>query len=225
MIKNNHNKIKNNKGFTLVELMVTISIFLMISSLVIFNYGDFKSTVSLQNLTDDIALSIRKAQSFAIGARNTGGGNFNNSYGIHFSVNSNGTGLDGSDKSFILFYSPSTSKMYPLVNSGTCADGSNNCVELFTINGMNKIYGIILNNGSVETSTYGSLDISFLRPDPRAYFCYRANASSGSCDLSTISSASIIISNGQTDLSLKKGKMITVQNTGQISIQPYVFTQ
>lgn len=220
MLKNNHNKIKN-KAFTLVELMVTISIFLVISSVVIFNYGDFKSTVSLQNLTDDIALSIRKAQSYAIGAKGTGSvvKDFTNSYGIHFSVDSNGTGLDGSNKSFVLFYSLSTSKMYPSVNSGTCANGSNNCVELFTITGKNKIDGIILNNGSVESSKSGSLDISFLRPDPRAYFCYRANASSGICDIATISSASIIISNGQTDLSLKKGKMITVQNTGQISIQ------
>lgn len=220
MLKNNHNKIKN-KAFTLVELMVTIAIFLIITSVTILNYHDFKSKVSLQNLTNDIALSIRKAQSYAIGAKGTGSGlkDFTNSYGIHFSVNSSGTGLDGSNKSFVLFYSLPTIKMYQLVNSGTCADGlNNNCVELFTITGMNKIDGIILNNGIVEISTSGSLDISFLRPDPRAYFCYRANASSGSCDIATISSASIVVSNGLTGVD-KQTKTITVQNTGQISIQ------
>lgn len=219
MLKNNHNKIKN-KAFTLVELMVTIAIFLIITSVTILNYHDFKSKVSLQNLTNDIALSIRKAQSYAIGAKGTGSviKDFTNSYGIHFSVNSSGTGLDGYNKSFVLFYSPSTSKMYPLVNSGTCANGSNNCVELFTITGTNKIDGIILNNGIVESSTSGSLDISFLRPDPRAYFCYRANASSGSCDSVTISSASIKVSNG-LNVPDKQTKTITVQNTGQISIQ------
>lgn len=55
-------KIKINRGMTYVELIVVLSIFSVISSIVIFNYGDFQAKVDIKNLSSDIALKIVEAQ-------------------------------------------------------------------------------------------------------------------------------------------------------------------
>ncbi len=211
-------KRKNNRAFTLVELMVTISIFLILSSIVIFDYSSFRSQVSLQNLTDNIALSIRKAQSFAIGARRAVGQSvvspFNNSYGIHFSTEGSTPGsLSGSRKSFLLFSVPSTSTKKSYSTSEVCGTTGNQCLELFDISHADMIESITaIGFGGTITS----LDIVFTRPNPRAEFY----VNKGTSAMSSVTSASIKVSNGLGSTDSKyKFKTITVQNTGQISIQ------
>lgn len=211
-------KLPYNKGLTLIELMVVISIFLVITTTVIFNYGTFNSNVSLQNLTDDIALSIRKAQGFAIGARAIGD-KFTYSYGMHFSVDKNPIGsLSGSNKSFLMFsvLTSDTKKYTDTSNmNDICGNnGSNQCIELFNITSADMIKKIDIDG---ITKTQGSIDIVFTRPNTRAAFCYRASMGS-SCD-TTASRVDIIISNGQTEVGKEKIKTISIQNTGQISIQ------
>lgn len=207
-----------NTAFTLVELMVTISIFLIITTVTIVNYSDFKSNVSLQNNTDTIALSIRKAQSLAVGARgikdNTGVADFNKSYGIHFSLNDTGSVSEGSNKLFLIFAIPKVQKGYD--DTGDCG-GTNSCIEYFTITSVDKIQKILI-DGNLQNKNNESIDIIFTRPDLSARFCYRhSNGNSNSCE-TNISAVSIIISNGKTGAD-EKTKTITVQNTGQISIQ------
>lgn len=75
-------------GMTLVELIVVLSIFAIISTIVIINYNDSKSRASLHNLAEDIGLSIRRAQSRAIGIQVTdiAGSEQSKGYGIHFST-------------------------------------------------------------------------------------------------------------------------------------------
>ena len=227
--KNNKGLVRQNVrstfgGLTLIELMVVISIFLGITSTVLFNYGDFSSNVSLQNLTDDIALSIRKAQGFAIGARAVDQV-FNNSYGMHFSVNSSisNSSIESSERSFLMFsiLTPqlAVDKFYP-IGSGSCGDKTNNkCIEFFNIMTLDKIKGInvINSSGTIPLSPSASVDVVFTRPDPRAYICYRSDSNS-KCT-SGIFRVEITISNGQTETGKEKLKKISVQNTGQISIE------
>lgn len=216
MHNNIYKRIKN-KGLTLVELMVVISIFLVITSTVIFNYGGFRSNISLQNLTDDIALSIRKAQSFAIGARGVAN-NFSNSYGVHFSLNPSNSGIESSPKSFLMFAKTVANKGYT-IGSGTCGAPSNTCLESFRITSNDTIKSIVLNNGGIPFSNVAYLDIIFTRPDPKAFFCYRTSINNDCDSISkSISNISIVISNGQVGAEVKT-KTISVQNTGQISIQ------
>lgn len=209
----NFNK-KINKGFTLIELMVVIAIFLVISGVAIFDYGNFRSSVSLQNLTDDIALSIRKAQGFAIGARAISGTtDFDKSYGMHFSTSAVAVSpLNGSNKSFLMYYSSGTDKKYDYNLDFTCGASSNECLELFRITTADIISEI-----KVDNVVYNSIDIAFKRPDSKAFFCAR-NTLSSTCDATNISRVEITISNGQTDVSKLKTRIISVQNTGQISI-------
>lgn len=93
-----NNYSKYNKGMTLVELMVVLSIFAIISSMVIFNYSDYKSNVNIKVLSDDIALSIRQAQAYAIGVKSVNGeiGSSFPGYGIHFSTKDSITSMSGS---------------------------------------------------------------------------------------------------------------------------------
>src|ERR1035437_1408114 len=55
-------KIKNNAGMSYIELIVVLTIFSVISSVVIFNYGNFQAKVDIKNLASDIALQVVQAQ-------------------------------------------------------------------------------------------------------------------------------------------------------------------
>ncbi len=202
-----HNTI-SSRGMTLVELVVVLSIFIIVSGITIFEYQGFRSSASLQNLADDIALSIRKAQSFAIGVRNTTNANFESGYGVHFSVHQNQTEpRAGSSKSFILFADMNQNKTYDFDSSKTtCSlssvEPSHECAEVVTLNGAEAVTGIyVYRSGDTIGATdprmldpFGSLDIVFLRPEADAFFCYRSNFSSNPsdpCDISSSSSGGI----------------------------------
>lgn len=58
-----------NAGVTFIELIVVISIFALISTVVLFNFGDFSTSLSLQNVSQDIALKIAEAQRSAISGK------------------------------------------------------------------------------------------------------------------------------------------------------------
>ncbi len=219
---NKMNKIKYNfflnHGFTLVELMVVISIFLIMVGVMLFDYGSFRSNVSLQNLSDDIALAIRKTQGFAIGVHGLGTGNdFKNSngYGIHFLTDNYNSAdpLAGSKKSFLIFYDLDDDDEYDSGSGINCGESGSECVELFNIKTSDIIKSIevFIGSGSIKLST-SFIDIIFKRPNPKAYFC-----TNGVCD-KNITRINITISNGQEG-DKEKTRTISIQNTGQISVQ------
>ena len=81
-------KQKNNKksGFTLVELLITISIFVVITGVVLVNSNDFDNTILLHNFTYDVALTIEQAQTYGVNAKENSLGNFNTAYGVYFNT-------------------------------------------------------------------------------------------------------------------------------------------
>jgi len=58
-------RLAHNKGMTYVELIVVLSIFAVISSVTMFNYGSFQAKVDIKNLTSDIALKLVQAQKYS----------------------------------------------------------------------------------------------------------------------------------------------------------------
>lgn len=222
-------------GVTLVELMVVIFIFILMSGVILFNYGKFRSSTSIQNLADDIALSIRKAQSYAIGVRGSDSV-FDLGYGIHFSLNSVTEYYAGSNKLFVLFADVNPNNTYDYVSgSETCSKpiSKNECLEALGITSADQITSIFLGISDKDQSIGGkdSLDIVFNRPNPEPIFCYRKDNSGGglggpkeagdggeqssSCEKVTISYVKILISN-IADNTI--AKTITVWNNGQISV-------
>ena len=168
------------RGFTLVELLVTISIFVILTGVVLFNQNKFNSTILLTNLAYDTALTIRQAQTYGINIKefNTGAGTDASKfipYGVHFETGAN-------NKSFILFAdlsydatSETTGGTYVVpdvtnpVDVSTCQLGKG-CVTRYSIKRGNYISGLCVNSDSTTDGdcTKASLDIVFQRPNPDA---------------------------------------------------------
>lgn len=159
-----------NRGFTLVELLVTISIFVILTGVVLFNQSRFNSTILLKNLAYDTALTIRQAQTYGINIKefNTGESGAQDQfvpYGVHFYKNAN--------KSFILFADTEFSLddpnkiLHPYTGVvGTC-NPSEGCVNRYSIKRGNYISDLCVEaNGSC--SSVNTLDIIFRRPNPDA---------------------------------------------------------
>lgn len=205
------------RGMTLIELMVVIAIFMIITGVSIFNYGNFRSTISLQNLADDIALSVRKAQNYAIGVHSSLSQDFSKAYGIHFVTTAQTKDTyAGSNKSFIIFSDINQNGVYThtpgdavcgVANLQSKKKGVRECVELLTIN-TNDVISEVCPNGI--NCNGGTVDITFQRPNPDASI-WVANSPSPSF----VSSVDIKIKNLQTQVI----KIIRVTNVGQISIQ------
>lgn len=194
-------------GMTLVELMVVLGIFLMVAGLTIFDYGRFRSSVSVQNLADDIALTIRRAQNYAIGVQNTGS-DFSKGYGIHFSTVSGGTTTAGSNKSFIIFNDANPNMSYDSSGSGSSCDSStvsptDECLDLLSITTSDQIVEICPDGSCGSTE----VDIVFVRPEPNAHICV-----GGSCSASSVD---IVVK----DLRSENTKTITITSVGQISVR------
>lgn len=173
---------KKNKGVTLVELMVVIAILAIMFATILANYKNSRFTIVTQNLADDIALSVRKAQSYAIGVRSSSN-SFNYGYGIHFSTSENTSNPSlGSNKAFILFTDISNLTMYDKDSSKICGEpkSDNECLEILQITSGDKIAGLnIVVDGNVKKANDGVVDITFKRPSPEPKFCYRKKIGSG----------------------------------------------
>lgn len=207
---------------TLIELLVVIAIFMIVAGLVMFSFGNFRSSASLQNLADDVSLAVRKAQSKAIGvgsSQNT----FANGYGVHFSIFENPPyALAGSSKSFILFNdrndgSNPLNKLYDYNAANSICDGSvlsvgNECLDVLRITSNDEISSIC-RNSDPEQCDAKFVDIVFLRPNPDAYIC--AGEVGNSACSNPLSSVDIVIRNKESG----NTKTITITKVGQISVK------
>lgn len=77
-------KVNNQGGFGLVELMVSIGIMVLVSSVIIVRQSSFDSAVLLRNQAYEIALQAREIQLGAVSAQSDGSGNFRSLLGLHF---------------------------------------------------------------------------------------------------------------------------------------------
>lgn len=75
-------------GFTLVELTITMGIFLLMVSVVLARYRSFGVSADFNNAVEDVVLSLREAQVYGAGGKKSavtcGGSAFNCAYGVRF---------------------------------------------------------------------------------------------------------------------------------------------
>jgi type II secretory pathway pseudopilin PulG len=149
-------KIKNNAGMSYVELIVVLSIFAVISSIVIFNYGDFQAKVDIKNLASDIALQVVQAQKSSLsGLLPTSGGygpDWKPSYGVYFDITT--------PKQFIYFVDLNNANGY---ETGEAL----NTVNITKNNSISRIDSYV---GATPTQILTPLSIVFKRPDSGATF-------------------------------------------------------
>ena len=216
--ENAHYKIQ--QGLTLVELIVVLGIVAVVSGVILFNYNGFKGTATTRALAQEVALAIRKAQTYATSVQsvdNTGGdvATFP-AFGISFSnENDTSSGVgQPSKKQFILFAdipndAGDTDGMY--TNGGACGRPSqgDECLESFSITSADRIVKICTDAGCLDA---GTVDVVFNRPAPDAMICV---VESGACQINRPPYLSVIIES----VASGKQRTITVWNTGQISVQ------
>lgn len=206
-------------GVTLVELVVVIAIFAIVSSVLLFNYSNFSTNVSIRNLSQDLALTIRKAQTYATSVQgvSTAGGGARSypAYGISFSLDTNGGVYQPNKKKFVLFVDTvdpnmgAPNKQYDAGSTcGTPSEGDE-CLESYSIESADSIVSLCSDaTGCIST---GSFDVSFHRPSPDAIICYKSDFSAR-CSSTVISYLDIVLESAQGTR-----RTVSVWNTGQIS--------
>lgn len=214
--------IKTNKqsGVTLIELIVVVSIFSVVSSVMLFNYSDFSTNVSIRNLSQDIALTIRKSQTSATSVQGvTGSGSIRSypAYGIVFSLEPNSTSFLPNPKRFIPFAdvipggSQIPNKKYD--SDGTCGavHEGGECLEAISISSADNLISIETDVTGVVTS--GTVAVTFRRPSPDAIICYIPSGQSD-CISQTPSYVKLTL---QSAKGLQRN--VSVWNTGQINVE------
>ncbi len=221
-------KLLTKGGFTLVELMVTITVFVAVTLVVLVNQSDFNGGVILNNLAYDVALSTRQAQSYGINVRGKTTDVLATSqvifppYGVAFDLARN--------KEFVFF-----ADTYPAANESTkignglydagvaevctgnalslCAE----FIEKYRIQRGNFIKQLCVTRASgiggdeecANAGESGTLTISFRRPNPDAII----NSSIGAGSAKIIS-ARIVLGAPEGN-----ERSVLVYESGQISVQ------
>lgn len=143
----------HTRGFSLLELLVVVGIFAFITTVSIASYNRFNSETLFTNLAVEIALSLREAQSYSIGARPFGG-SFIGSFGMHFAEGQN----------MYTFFADANG------DRTRAADGSED-IDVFSLQRGYVVENICVTvgTGSEECNpTISTLDIVFTRPGPDA---------------------------------------------------------
>lgn len=186
------------RGMSLIELLVVVTIVTLITGAVLVKHGTFNSTTLLNNLSYDIALSIRQAQAYGISVRSVGGTNFNAAYGVSFDP----TRPD----SYVLFQDLGASPNNAYDHDGDVDDTDDaEFVERYTLRRGHTISKFCRVGSSSVCSGAGLtvLNIVFRRPNPDAIV--NGSPSSGACI-------------SVTDATGAAQRTVTVLTTGQISI-------
>jgi len=170
-IKNLKLKIrKYNAGMTYIELIVVLSIFAVMTSIVLFNYGDFQAKVDIKNLASDVALQIVQAQkdssSGKLPTQLPTVSPWRPAYGLYFD-----TTTDTNKKSFIYFTDLNNNNWYDDL-SCSLPPTSGECLDKINITKNNFISRVDSYLGSVPTQITNPIAITFKRPNSGAIFSY-----------------------------------------------------
>lgn len=197
--------IKNiKKGFTLVEMMVVLAIFFIITGIVIVNVPSLRNRVSVDLVAQNIAVSVRQAQAFGTAIRQVNG-ETPRSWGIHFNIDEK--------NNFLLFaVMPGYERRY-IPGSGTFCDIGSYCVEDYLIRGaiINDI--CVVRGNFPNCDSYSLVDIVYTRPSSEPYFCAR-NSYDASC-IDDISFVRINI----VSITEEEGRDLEIYANGQIAVK------
>jgi prepilin-type N-terminal cleavage/methylation domain-containing protein len=185
------------KAFTLIELMVTITIVVLVTGIVLVQYSSFNSSVLLTSQAYQLAFDLREAQSLAISVRGQGN-SFREEYGLYFNYSTPGV--------YHLFQDSGTAR--PALYQQSEAIGTPNVIDpRFTIQDL-CINGSFGQRCASSDAAATDLSVTFRRPDFDAAFGNNAGTNN-------ITSAQIVI----RPLNGSGSRVVTITTAGQISVQ------
>lgn len=153
-----------SQGFSLIEMIVVVGIFAILTAIIVFNYGDFNSELIVTNTAYEIAIQAREAQIFGLGVRGTGGV-FSEAYGIYMDVSS------GETDHFIFFGDTiNNNRICQNSSSGdcACAGAEDECLEKSQLNRNIRITRLQVFDGYTVCEDVDKMAITFKRPNPEA---------------------------------------------------------
>ena len=163
------------KGMSYVELIVVLSIFSLLSGVIIYNYQGFQSKVDIKSLANDIALKIVDAQKTSLSGQlpqATFASDWKPSYGVFFDLYSKSSSFD--NKGFVYFVDLDQDGMTVGCTSKKDGDGGTECLEKVSLTKNNIISKLVVfyqsdpNNPSPLKDA--DLAITFSRPSSSAVF-------------------------------------------------------
>lgn len=162
-----------SRGFSLVELLVVIAIMIVITSMVITNQSSFNRTIVLTSTAYDVALSLRSAEGFGLGAR-ASEGVVNTGYGIHFPAvptSSYSLFADANLPDGRCHAIPSGGASSPDAQYGNCVYDAGEKISEYALGNGITISGLCVYHADSPNchEVAGSLDIVFARPDANTF--------------------------------------------------------
>ena len=156
-------KLKTNQGFTIIEMVVVVGIFALLSGVIFSGFNDFSVKASLDNLTHQVALIIREAQVYGISVSQSSPQQFKG-YGAYFSVET-----PGNHKNFFIFNDKNQNETYDSGVGSPC-DGSDECIEKVSIKTGDMVEKIRAREKTdiLNTLSLKEVHIVFTRPNPDA---------------------------------------------------------
>lgn len=212
------------RGFTLIELMVTVGIFVFFTGMTLMNYPKFKNNTAIALLAHDVALTVRQAQSYGLAVRSFG--NHFPPWGAHFSTDTTLGGnmvlfADAKDWTDSIADTDTTkcntdNCMYDVGASGQCAADDIECVEVYKMPSGARVRDVCVD--SLQNCGFRGIDIVYQRPDPGATFCLYTDSYT-SCSRPGTVPESVLIRIGYPDSTEDELRSVKIFTTGQISVQ------
>jgi len=197
-------RVETEKGFTMVELIVSVAIIAIITTITLTNHARFSGTIFLTNQAYDVALSIRQAQVLGLSVQEFAGVSdpFEIGYGVHF---------DSADNdSFFLYADLDKDGQYTSPLESATPDQVSEQLTLTRGNVISNFCATPMGVGATEECADGGLltelDVSFVRPDPDAVISIPISPD-------TQARARVVLQSRDGD-----ERTVLIESTGQISV-------
>lgn len=218
-----------SKGFTLLEIMVSISIFAVVSALIMADYPKFNKQTALTSLVNQIAISVREAQVNGISVRSyssTVSGY--SAYGLFFGTNISGGNTLASSVTYSTFVDIPDNTLTDARTLKPKGDeimsSITERINTQTLGNGNTVERIFCRNPGRDTIA-GAAFIVFRRPNPDAKILYIPATSNPSwTDAVGITPRGDLVSCGEFHIRVSSQggtfkKDIVVYSSGQIAIE------
>lgn len=184
------------QGFGLVELLVSISIVVLVTSIIMSRHSSHNGAVLLRSEAYDIALKAREVQLAAVSAVGEAG-DYRNIFGLYF---------DTSNPTFYRTFRDTDGDFF--YDTGEEVGSRNNLDQRFEIDEIRLIDG-------GATTTESAISVVFERPN----FDARFYTSSGPVAASVYAVQMVVRLRDTTGTGVGEIRVVEISRTGQITVQ------
>lgn len=190
---------KSHTGFTMIELMIVVSIMAIITVLILYNSRGLNNSIMVSNTAYEVGLMVREAQTYGLGVRATENSisGFSYSQGIHFDSSI------GEANTVILFSDKDSNGQW---------SGSSENIQTFTISKerAGSVLSLCVLTGGTSCTVVSAADILFKRPNPEALI-YSEPAVPGGAASAAVINIGFTPGNGEC-------RSVIIQKSGSVQI-------